>query len=379
MASSPSPDSGVEVVVLLGTSWATLREHNTRWRAVLQEWARDRRIGRLRVVDYPSISVRNLARHRATVIDSWDARIGAVRCRVPLPTTATPLDHFAWRATGRALRGALGQGGAPIVAIAATPLWAQILRYLGADRTGFDAVDDWRALPSVRRVASHVVAGYRAAARSTSASSVSQNLADVLHADFGLASTAIPNGVDLAAYVGPCATTFADLPTAPFAVYVGSVQERVDISLMQAACAVMPVVVAGPVAPSMRPAVEASGVRALGAIPADHVPDLLRAGAVGLIPHHVNALTNTMDPMKLREYLAAGLPVVTTIAPPADMSTRRVIVARGDNFVEAVRAARGIGPLGEPDPDVRHRTWADVADELFATHVLPATEAQPPD
>ena len=55
-----------------------------------------------------------------------------------------------------------------------------------------------------------------------------------------------------------------------------------------------------------------SNVRLLGARPAEKLPDFLRTCAAGLIPFARNEFTKGIYPLKINEYLAAGLPVVMT-------------------------------------------------------------------
>ena len=55
----------------------------------------------------------------------------------------------------------------------------------------------------------------------------------------------------------------------------------------------------------------------LGRKPHSELPSYCKAFSVGLMPHHVNELTVHMSPIKLREYLSAGLPVVSTTLPEA--------------------------------------------------------------
>jgi glycosyltransferase involved in cell wall biosynthesis len=50
----------------------------------------------------------------------------------------------------------------------------------------------------------------------------------------------------------------------------------------------------------------------LPAVSYDRLPGILRQFSVGLIPFRYNELTRGVNPNKLYEYLAAGLPVVTT-------------------------------------------------------------------
>ena len=58
-----------------------------------------------------------------------------------------------------------------------------------------------------------------------------------------------------------------------------------------------------------------NNVHFLGRKPHATLPAYCKGFAVGLIPHHVNELTRHMNPIKLREYLCAGLPIVSTNLP----------------------------------------------------------------
>ena len=49
--------------------------------------------------------------------------------------------------------------------------------------------------------------------------------------------------------------------------------------------------------------------------PYDRLPEILRGAAAGLIPYAINPYTTGVFPMKVYEYLAAGLPVVATPLP----------------------------------------------------------------
>ena len=63
-------------------------------------------------------------------------------------------------------------------------------------------------------------------------------------------------------------------------------------------------------------------VHLLGARPTSELPEVLRAADAGLIPYARNALTESVFPMKVYEYLAAGLPVVATPLPALATSPR---------------------------------------------------------
>src|SRR5207253_7113681 len=77
-------------------------------------------------------------------------------------------------------------------------------------------------------------------------------------------------------------------------------------------------------------------VRLLGQKPYEALPAYCRAFDVGLIPFRIDELTVRANPLKLREYLAAGLPVVSTDLPEVARYDGLVRMADG---VEAFTAA----------------------------------------
>jgi glycosyltransferase involved in cell wall biosynthesis len=298
---------------------------------------------------------------------SWLEGCELVEARVPVHQATTLGAGSAWRRTARSVQQLLGPAGSPRLAVAATPLFAPLLPHLEVGSTGFDAVDDWRALPGVTHLRRHVRAGYASLTTATSCTCVSTQLAATLSTDFGLSAVTVPNGVDLEAYRGPRAAPDG-LPEGPFAVYVGVVQERFDLDLVeQLTAAGVAVVVAGPASGAAAERLARGDVTWLGRIDVDLVPGLLQRAAVGLVPHVVDALTMSMDPMKVLEYLAAGLRVVTT--PVArSVSTDRVVEATGEAFVVATRAALDSPRPAGPDPAVTNRDWSVVATRLLEVH-----------
>src|SRR5262249_39293502 len=70
-------------------------------------------------------------------------------------------------------------------------------------------------------------------------------------------------------------------------------------------------------------------VRLLGQKPYATLPAYCRAFDVGVIPFRVDELTVRANPLKLREYLAAGLPVVSTDLPEVRKYAGLVRLAAG--------------------------------------------------
>lgn len=97
----------------------------------------------------------------------------------------------------------------------------------------------------------------------------------------------------------------------------------------------------------------ARGVRWTGALPHDALADLLGSAVVGLIPYRVNDYTLGVSPLKVYEYLAAGLGVVSTPLPEvqAVADDRHIVVSERPAFVDHVLDLLGV----ITDDDIRAR------------------------
>ncbi|MDP3713001.1 MAG: glycosyltransferase [Mycobacteriales bacterium] len=337
---------GVPVVALLGTRWAQLEGHGTRWRALVTRWA-DR--GPVTVVDFPRFSRRVLG-PRVRERESWLPGTRLLDVTVPVLPVAQ------WGRTADALRPLLPQDA---VHVAATPLWAPLLPHL-AGRCGFDAVDDWREHPAFAHLRARVEAGYRSLPRVDVVTAVSDELARRLRADYRVEPVVVRNGVDLSAYDGDRPAP-AGLPDGPFAVYVGVIEDRVDLTLLAEVAQYLPVVVAGPARRTHEAGLLATGATWLGPVATGLVPGLLQRAAVGLVPHRASSFTASMDPMKVLEYLAAGLPVVAT--PGIDHPA--VVTVEPSRFAATAARLAGEGRNRSSHPSVRDLDWDVVANQIL--------------
>ncbi|GAA4287447.1 glycosyltransferase [Georgenia daeguensis] len=162
--------------------------------------------------------------------------------------------------------------------------------------------------------------------------------------------TLVPNAVDLAPYRAPVDRP-ADLPPGPVAVYVGTIHtDRIDVDLCLDVARVLGrgrLVLVGPapLPPGDRERLVRSGVVLLGAKDRREVPGYLRHADVLLVPHVVTPFTESLDPIKLYEYRAAGRPVVSTpVAGFRGSDDPQVTVADRAAFPEVVRAALTAAP-----------------------------------
>ena len=103
----------------------------------------------------------------------------------------------------------------------------------------------------------------------------------------------------------------------------------------------------------------------LGQKPYRALPGYCRGIDVGIIPFRVNDLTLRANPLKLREYLAAGLPVVATPLPEVRRYKDLVRLAYGtDGFLEEIEAS-----LNERGEAARRRRVQAMASEGWEARV----------
>jgi glycosyltransferase involved in cell wall biosynthesis len=79
-------------------------------------------------------------------------------------------------------------------------------------------------------------------------------------------------------------------------------------------------------------------VHLLGKRPYEQLPDVLRGADAGLIPYVSSELTDSIFPMKVYEYLAAGLPVVSTPLPALDGLADVAVAPDARGFRERLEA-----------------------------------------
>jgi glycosyltransferase involved in cell wall biosynthesis len=157
--------------------------------------------------------------------------------------------------------------------------------------------------------------------------------------------TLIPNAVDLDAYlVHPPRPN--DLPPGPVVLYVGTLhRDRLDVDLCSAlATGVLgraTFVLVGPVAldASDQTRLVGAGAVLLGAREHTTIPAYLKNADVLVVPHVVTEFTDSLDPIKVYEYLAAGRPVVSTpVAGFRELEMGHVAVVPAAELVARTRA-----------------------------------------
>ncbi|RCG31538.1 glycosyltransferase [Sphaerisporangium album] len=145
-------------------------------------------------------------------------------------------------------------------------------------------------------------------------------------ARMGRDAALVPNGCDVSAYAAiDHAPPPTDLPpglaSTPVAGFVGHINARIDIALLEAVADTgVPLVLVGPRSgdyePERWPAlIGRANVHWVGRKPYDELPSYLRLVDVGLTPYTDTAFNRASFPLKTLEYLAAGRGVVSTDLP----------------------------------------------------------------
>lgn len=247
----------------------------------------------------------------------------------------------------------------PVVA-AYSPLdWAGSVTYFGRD--------DWLSSPGRRAYWPAYKEAYRRiAASGIGVTAVSQQIIDRI-APTG-PHAVVPNGIEPAEWLGiqhPAPRWFTALPS-PRAVYVGTIDSRVDIEGVLTLARRRPdvsIVLLGPTP-------DHSAITALRDVPNVHVHgpvgrrtvvSVLRSAELSLLAHRRTELTTAMSPLKVYEYLAAGLPVLATDLPPVRaLGDRVLLVDDVADFADVLDAALGLGRADETDRVrfVSDNSWA---------------------
>lgn len=98
----------------------------------------------------------------------------------------------------------------------------------------------------------------------------------------------------------------------------------------------------------------------LGPKPYAQLPGYLKAFDVALVPFLTNELTRDVNPLKMREYLAAGLPVVATAIPSIEPYRQQVrLVHTADEFDAAIcEALKNPGDPARRQAAVANESWS---------------------
>lgn len=206
----------------------------------------------------------------------------------------------------------------------------------------------------------------------------------------GREATLLTHGVDLAhwqaaASASECPDPFARLE-APRALFWGLIDRRLDIAFLRRLAESLDrgsIVLAGP-QQNPDPALDhLPRTHRIGPVPFAQLPQLAAASDVLIMPYADLPVTRAMQPLKLKEYLATGKPVVCTNLPAVQDWRDALDVADEPQAFARLVAKRAADGLPSAHQAARARlageSWLAKAMQLRAILMNDATCASPAD
>ena len=207
----------------------------------------------------------------------------------------------------------------PAVGITTLPIVADVMDDLPVRRWIYYCVDDFGQWPGLdQRVLQQMEE--RLLAKTDVVIAVSESLRARL-ALMGRSSHVLTHGVDLDFWAG---NSEADSPAEardcerPWIVFWGLLDQRMDSEFVKQLALDLTagtILLVGPQQNLDRSLSTFPRVRCLGKLPFDSLPRLARASSVLIMPYADLPVTRAMQPLKLKEYLATGKPVVVRDLP----------------------------------------------------------------
>ena len=248
-------------------------------------------------------------------------------------------------------------------------LWVNDTTFAGLlERTGwpsvYDVTDDWLLVDGRRREHLRQLRNDQAVvARASEVVVCSPSLVESRSRDRPV--HLISNGVDLEALRAPTERP-TDLPAGRILLYQGTLSaDRLDVTMTAALAKAVSgraaLVFVGPnsLSPPDTATLVSAGAVLLGPRPFGEVPAYLQHADVLVVPHSITPFVESLDPIKAREFLAVGRPVVATpVAGFRDLDPP-IVTAVPDRFVATVLAVLdNTPPLPGPGPLLHEpTTW----------------------
>lgn len=218
---------------------------------------------------------------------------------------------------------------APIL-VTTVPNAADYLDNFGAIRKVYYCVDDFSLWPGlehelVREMENRLISGCEVFI------ATSQQLVEKLRSK-GKIATLLTHGVDL--------EHFSNLPSRehqllegtpkPRVGYFGLIDERLDQKLLSEVAGALPdvaFVMTGNVVTDVTLLKGRKNIHWTGPVPYEELPAMVAGWQACMLPYRVNETTATINPLKLKEYIATGKPLVISALPEVN------------NFVKMLRPA----------------------------------------
>jgi glycosyltransferase involved in cell wall biosynthesis len=281
----------------------------------------------------------------------------------------------AWSraAVWQAMR-ALGSG-AP-VAWCTVPHVAGFVGDIGARAIVYHCIDDYSSLPGVDAEA--VRAMDDSLARRADLVIAASGPVFESRRTLNPNTVLVPHGVDFEHFARACRGQLPTPPelsdvSGPIVGFTGLIERWIDVDLVGWLAGELPhatFIMVGRVAIPAERLPQAPNLRWLGPRPYERLPEYGARFDAAIIPYRLNAQVHAANPLKLREYLAMGLPVVSVGTPEIDKFEHVVRIARTreafrDALAEALLERRDATGIEQRQAVASEGTWAKRVDEIW--------------
>jgi len=266
------------------------------------------------------------------------------RYRYPFSETVAAIDRRNRTILGRAVDSVVRRDGRPPVLWLMHPAGAGLMDFVGHCAVVYDLVDRHLDFSSqgAARLREVAEGEKRLFAEADAVTATAHSLVDYARESGARRVEYLPNACD-PEHFRP-AVRDPRRTDAPVIVFVGAIGEWFDADAVRSVAEALPsarVRLAGPLhdLSDRLPDDLPGNVEYVGRIAFDSLPEFLHEADLALIPFKVNALTSSVNPVKLFEYLAAGKPVVSTPLPEVASFAPLVEIAESGEFGNAVKRA----------------------------------------
>lgn len=247
------------------------------------------------------------------------------------------------------------------------PMAVGVVHNLKEDAFIFDAIDNWLYHPQMQQNKETVERNYNFIMKEADAIfTVSESLKDFFQKGNERVYW-IANGVDKEYFQESWITDIEKRKNATIG-YMGKIQDRVDFDLIESCLKQYPdhtFLMMGPVY-SQKDRVKQiksryANIHFLGDIHYKELPKKMKEMDIAIIPHKVDAFTNSMNPLKIYEYLAAGKQIITT--PVAGIENFQDYVYEANSKEEFIAAIKRAIEIYEKTENIAEKVVATLEDK----------------
>lgn len=295
-------------------------------------------------------------------------------------------NNFSWKIVARELnrvKKSLNLNN--IIFWSYNPMFTEFIGRLDEKLFVFDTVDNWLEHTAYSKLMSRkkLTDKYQTiAAKADLIFTVSSAMKDFFHQnDRSDHVYWVPNGVDFDHFIDPkliSQPTIIDNKKGPFIGYVGTIEGRFDLDLFAAVVKLNPektFIVCGPIWAAVKKAwdkkiADLPNVILTGRVDYRLLPAYLHRFDVAIMPHRQSAFVESMNPMKLYEYLAAGKPIVSTPVAGTELFPNDIKTASDANaFSDLInRALKDNSPQQVLNRQnlIKSHTWQARVDKMMS-------------